>query len=137
MAEVLACEVSEPEAVPVESVRSISLLGIGSGIYYGRFHQSIRDWMDHLPPAKDSAPAVFLFSTEGLPALWQMGHRPLRGALQRKGYRVIQEFHCAGRDTYGPLWLIGGLNRKRPDEHDLELARQFARNLPSPRSAVR
>jgi hypothetical protein len=42
---------------------------------------------------------------------------------------IIGEFACRGFDSWGPLFLIGGLNRHHPDARDLEQARQFARRL--------
>ncbi len=56
-------------------------------------------------------------------------HRPLRRGLEKKGFEVVGEFSCRGYDTYGALWLIGGLNRKHPDEQDLLRAERFAEQL--------
>jgi hypothetical protein len=58
--------------------------------------------------------------------LW---HAPLKKLLARKGFEPVGEFACRGFDTWGPLWFAGGLNRKHPDERDLERAREFARRL--------
>lgn len=33
---------------------------------------------------------------------------------------------CRGFDTWGPLWLTGGLNWRHPGERDLVRAREFA-----------
>jgi len=46
-----------------------------------------------------------------------------------EGYEISGEFSCRGFDTWGPLWLTGGLNRKHPDDRDLQRARDFARNV--------
>ena len=56
-------------------------------------------------------------------------HRPLRRALEKKGFEVVGEFSCRGYDTFGALCLIGGLNRKHPDEQDLLRAERFAEQL--------
>jgi hypothetical protein len=61
-----------------------------------------------------------------LAKLW---HRPLKAALAEKGYDVIAEFACRGFDTWGPLWLTGGLNWRHPNERDLQRAREFAGKL--------
>jgi hypothetical protein len=39
------------------------------------------------------------------------------------------EIACGGYDTWGPLWLAGGLNKKHPDGLDLERARKFAAGM--------
>jgi hypothetical protein len=58
--------------------------------------------------------------------LW---HWPLKARLAREAVPVIGEFACRGFDSWGPLFLIGGLNWHHPDARDLEQARQFARRL--------
>lgn len=50
-------------------------------------------------------------------------------ALQRAGSEIVGEFACRGWDTVGPLWLIGGINRRHPDERDIQRARDFAQSL--------
>jgi hypothetical protein len=49
--------------------------------------------------------------------------------LTRAAIPVIGEFACRGFDSWGPLWLFGGLNRKHPDVRDLERSRRFAKQL--------
>jgi len=44
-------------------------------------------------------------------------------------YSILGEFICRGLDTFGPLKLIGGVNKRRPNEADLEAARKFAKGL--------
>ncbi len=111
------------------SAGGLRLIGIGSGIYFGRFHKSIRVWLKSLPANAGEGHRAFVFSTSGLPFLSRMYHRPLRRGLEKKGFEVVGEFSCRGFDTFGALWLIGGLNRKHPDEHDLLRAERFAEQL--------
>jgi flavodoxin len=104
------------------------LLGVGSGIYFARHHSSILQF------AKSwSRPAnrVFLFSTAGLPFLRKFQHAALRTLLRSNGCEIVGEFCCRGWDTAGPLWLIGGINRHRPNARDLVRARQFALEISS------
>jgi len=46
-----------------------------------------------------------------------------------KGFDVIKEFSCKGFDTVGPFKFIGGISKGRPNEKDLENAKNFARSL--------
>jgi flavodoxin len=41
----------------------------------------------------------------------------------------VGDFVCKALDTYGPLKLIGGLNKGRPNEEDYQKAREFAQGL--------
>ena len=107
------------------------LVGLGSGIYFGRHDASLRKLVDswQQPPRR-----VFIFSTAGLPFLRWFQHASLRKRLAKQGCRVVSEFCCRGWDTVGPLWLMGGINRKHPDTKDLNRALEFARQLQVSRS---
>jgi flavodoxin len=137
IAEVLHAEVAEPETVPLTVVDGYDLIGFGSGVSYGRLHDALWDWLRGLPAAAAARRPAFLFSTAGLSCLWQLWHRPFARELARKGFEVVGEFHCRGFDDWGPLWLAGGINRRHPDDHDLERAAGFARQLAGPRDAAR
>jgi flavodoxin len=131
MGDVLEADIRTPETAPADKLDDYDLFGFGSGIYFGRFHGTLRDWIDRLPDAPQITRPSFVFSTSGLPMLWRLWHWPLKSCLARKGFRVLGEFHCRGFDTFGPLWLLGGLNRRHPDARDLNAAREFAENLRS------
>ncbi|MFM7033867.1 MAG: flavodoxin family protein [Planctomycetia bacterium] len=129
MAGVLGAEVATPESVPYTSLADYGLIGFGSGVYYGRMHEALFDWLRGLPDATVPSTPAFIFSTSGLPFLAKIWHWPLRRLLARKGFRVVGEFTCRGFDTWGPLWLTGGLNRSHPDARDLFRARTFAADM--------
>ena len=129
IANVLNAELCTPEDVVPERILDYDLIGFGSGIYFGRFHASVREWIDRVPDASVPHRKAFVFSTEGLPALGWLWHRSLKSRLLRKGFEIIGEFHCSGYDTVGPLLLLGGLNRRHPDNRDLENAALFAQQL--------
>ena len=42
---------------------------------------------------------------------------------------MIGSFSCRGFDTVGPFGFIGGINRGRPNDHDLDRAAAFAARL--------
>lgn len=126
MAGVLGAEIAAPEAVSYTGLQDRPLVGLGSGVYYGRMHVDLSEWLERLPDAPEPSTPAFVFSTSGLPWLAWWWHLPLRRLMARKGFRVIGEFSCGGYDTWGPLWLTGGLNRGRPDEHDEKRAQDFA-----------
>lgn len=51
MAGVLGAEVASPESVPYTSLSDYGLLGFGSGVYYGRMHEALFEWLRGLPDA--------------------------------------------------------------------------------------
>ena len=129
IAEVLHAEVCSPEDVSAEKLAGYDLVGFGSGIYFGRFHSSLRQTIEDIRDGSQSHRKAFLFSTSGLPILWRLWHWPLRSRLLKKGFTIVGDFHCRGFDTVGPLWLLGGLNRRHPNERDLHNAAAFAHQL--------
>ncbi len=100
------------------------LIGFGSGIYNGRHHKSILHAVEKLPTVKGKK--AFVFSTSGVLRNY---NKSLKKMLTTKGFQIVGDFVCKALDTYGPLKLIGGLNKGRPNEEDYQKAREFAQGL--------
>lgn len=131
MADVLGAECVSPHECPYEKLASCKILGLGSGIYYGRVHDELWQWVRDMPEEYKQHLGIFIFTTSGLPVFAKLLHGPLKSALMKKGYDVMAEFSCRGFDTWGPLWLTGGLNKKHPNERDIQRARDFAQRIGS------
>lgn len=129
MAEVLDAEVVTPESVVPAAVREYDLVGFGSGIYYMTVDARLRNLIRRLP-AIDHDIRAFTFFTSGAREVPLLGYnKPVRQRLERKGFEVIGSFSCRGFDTVGPFGFIGGINRGRPNDHDLDRAASFAARL--------
>ena len=125
MASELNAYVVEPEEIRPEEALEYDLLGLGSGIFFGRFHRRILDFVDRLPPG--GGRKAFVFSTSGL---GQSSYNDFLGAILRnKDFRVVGSFACRGYDTFSLLKIFGGINRGRPNEEDLQASRLFAIKL--------
>lgn len=133
MAETLGTSVQTPSQVSPNDLHQADLIGLGSGIYSAKHHETVLELADALPPATSGK--AFIFSTTGAPKLAindkfiASNHSQLREKLQAKGYEIVGEFSCAGHNTNSFLHWFGGLNKGRPNADDLERAREFARNL--------
>ncbi len=130
ISEVLEADVLRPQDVdPRDVVEKNDVLGFGSGIYYGRPHRSLLKFAENLP--KISEKTAFIFSTSGLPRIPLIHdyHKPLIGILREKGFRILGEFTCRGYNTHGILKAVGGMNKGRPSQADLERARKFAEEI--------
>lgn len=112
------------DATP-ETVASVGLVGLGSGIFFGDRHKTLLAFAERLPARPGGR--AFVFSTSGRGGT--RFHRKLRSVLEAKGYAVVGEFACRGWDTYAIFKLVGGINRGRPNEADLADAAAFARGL--------
>lgn len=124
MAGPLQAEVKKPGEIDAGKPADYDLIGFGSGIYMGKHHKNLLKLADAMPELKGKK--AFIFSTSGGDNENFKNHAALKAKLEAKGLPIVDEFNCRGWDTFGPLVLIGGLNKGRPDEGDLEKARQFA-----------
>ena len=128
MAEVLDAKVVEPESIDAEKLCEYDLVGFGSGIYYMAFDSRLRNLIRCLPHVDGIR--AFTFFTSGAREIPLLGyHKPIRNQLASKGFEVLDSFSCRGFDTVGPFGFIGGINRGRPDDHDLDRAATFAERL--------
>jgi len=125
MASVLEADLLKPDEIDKKILFDYDLIGFGSGIYFGKHHKRLLDFINSLPPLNKKA---FIFSTKGGTPTW-LNHKKLRKKLIEKGFNIVGEFSCKGFDTFGMLKYIGGINKNRPNEKDLEKAKSFAEEL--------
>jgi flavodoxin len=129
MANILDADLVQVKQADAAVLDRYDLIGFGSGIYFGKHHKSLLDFVDKLAAVKDKK--AFIFSTSGLRKI-PLVHdfdKPLRKKLQRRGYDIVAEFSCRGLDTYRATGLVGGVNKGRPNADDLKQAEDFARRL--------
>lgn len=126
-AKVLDAQVKTPQQTSPEELQQYDLVGFGSGIYFGKHHKNLLELADKLPQLTNKN--AFIFSTSGDTRRIPQLHSALRKKLQSKGYKIVDEFNCAGFDTFGPLRLVGGIKKGRPNAEDLKQAEEFASKL--------
>jgi len=129
MANILDADLLQMKQVDASTLEQYDLIGFGSGIYFGKHHKSLLDFVDMLPMLRNKK--AFIFSTSGLRKI-QFIHnfdKPLKEKLQRKDFDIIGEFSCRGLDTYRATKLVGGVNKGRPNAEDLKQAEDFASGL--------
>lgn len=108
-----------------ENLNEYDLVGFGSGIYYGKIHKNIKNFIDtteHMDNQKS-----FIFTTSGRSK--SSFNAKFKDFLNSKGFNVIADFNCKGFDTFGPLKIVGGINKEHPNEDDLNNAKTFAKSL--------
>ena len=111
----------------VPDLRGYELVGLGSGLYRGRFHGSV------VSCAKQGlvrGQRVFFVCTYG-----QTQSKIPAGDIEiiaaQKGCAFLGGFACRGYNTAGIYWLLGGTAQGRPNGEDLAAARQFLRRIRS------
>ena len=129
MVNMLDADLVQVKQVDANMIERYDLIGFGSGVYFGKHHKSLLDFVDKLPMVRNKK--AFIFSTSGLrkiPVVHDFA-KPLRKKLQQKGFDIVAEFSCRGLDTYRAAGFVGGVNKGRPDAKDLNQAEDFARGL--------
>lgn len=127
MAEALSAELFDLIKQGGADISGYDLIGLASGIYYSNMHKAVRKFAEETefrPGQK-----VFLVCTCGMDS--KDFTKKVRKTLEDKQVEVLDSFRCRGFDTFGPLVLIGGIAKGRPNAEDLERAREYARNLAS------
>jgi flavodoxin len=129
IASILDADLLQVRQANASKLEQYDLIGFGSGIYFGRHHESLLDFVEKLPMLRNKK--ALIFSTSGLRKIWFFHDfdKPLEERLRRKGLDIIGEFSCRGLDTYRAAKLVGGVNKGRPNVKDLKRAEDFARGL--------
>ncbi len=125
MAKTINADLMQPHEVDTCDLSEYDLIGFGSGIYGWRHHIDILQLAGRLPAMNMDA---FIFSTRGMGSV-SLCHKALKDKLLRKNFSIIGEFSCKCHNTVGPLKVIGGINKGRPNEHDMERVEEFIKNL--------
>lgn len=123
MAKTLEADLIDLKDADPDIVKEYDLIGFGSGIYYYRPHKKLRKFIEELETVENKKAFTFITSGNGKPNKW------LNKKLASKGFEVIDDFNCKGFDTYGPMKLVGGHNKGKPDQEDFDNAKNFVNNL--------
>jgi len=123
MAERLDAVIRKPSEVAPGDLGAYDLVGFGSGIYNRKHHASVLALADAVEAGDGGKCFIFSTATTCRPE----PHQALKGILESKGFKVVDEFVCPGFMDYSftKLWF-GGINKGRPNAADLDDARQFA-----------
>ena len=121
MTQAMNATLKKVEEARPEDVAEYDLVGIGSGIYGGRYHKDLFALVEKIPGLEKD---VFLFSTAGKPD--EKHDQPMKELLIAKGARIVGEFRCPGQIGF---LGFGVANKGRPGEQDLERAREFTKGL--------
>jgi flavodoxin len=124
MAQVLDAKLIEPEEVDIDSLAHYDLIGLGSGVYWGRFYKRLRNFIKKLPHVRYKK--VFIFGTLGH---GKVPSKQIEKPLKKKGYTMVGNFSCLGYDTFLLSRIFGMTNKGRPDTEDFRQAKEFAKGL--------
>jgi flavodoxin len=121
MAHAIGAEIMPVQKAYAEAMEGADLIGLGSGVYYGKFGKKMIDFINQ---NEWTGKKMFLFSTSGFGAD-KYNDTPAQ-LLAEKNAELLGRFHCRGYDTYPLFKLVGGLSKGYPDEDDIQDAEKFA-----------
>ena len=108
----------------LKDLASFDLIGFASGIFYGKFHKALLNFIsENLPSYKKT----FVMYTCGSDRASYM--ESVEELIKSKKSVLAAKFSCLAYDSFGPFKLIGGLNKGRPNEEDINKAIDFYENL--------
>ncbi len=114
-------EVDLVDATKVDSVdyESYDIIGFASGVAYGKFYKKITSLARSVPSGKK---VFFIYSCGKNNKDYSQN---IRTILEKKDYISLGSYGCSGYDTFGPLKLVGGINKGHPDESEVKGAVDF------------
>ena len=99
------------------------LIGFASGIAYSRFYDHVTRVAGSIPSGKK---VFFIYTCAKNDKDFSVG---IKKIVSERGAECIGSYGCRGYNTYGPLKLIGGMNKNNPNEDELKAAVDFVKNL--------
>lgn len=121
MSEVAPLTVVELKNVSHYNLSEYSIVGFGSGIYYGKHDKVLIKFVKTL---SDKSSYSFVISTSGS-SNYQKNSKALVSILNSKNKTVLGTFGCKGLDKFFIFNLFGGINKHHPNEADFDAAQQF------------
>lgn len=103
-----------------EDLSQYECIGIASGIVFSKYYPQVLEYLENkLPTGKK----VFFLHTAGDPRENQ--NASAKKITDERNCECLGTYFCKGFDTFGPFKLIGGINKKHPDQSDMDGAVRF------------
>lgn len=99
------------------------VIGFASGIAYRKFYENVNNAAEMMPSGKK---VFFIYTCAKINDDFT---DDIQCIVSKRGCECIGSYGCKGYNTYGPLKLIGGMNRKNPTEDELQKAVEFVKQI--------
>lgn len=96
------------------------LIVMGSGIYYGNLDKDLLRVADHCLRDGDKVVGLMTYGGQA-----KFNGRDLDGVCRAKFATLLCMYGCPGYDTFGPFKLVGGMNKDRPNQEDIDGVVEF------------
>jgi len=95
------------------------LIGFASGNYYSKLHDSVLQFAEKNLPQRKKTFVIYTFGVR------EPKTDAIKNIMDAKGARFLGIYGCPGFDTFGPLKLVGGVAKGRPNNDDIVGAVNF------------
>ena len=99
------------------------LVGFASGIAYSGFYASVNRAAEQIPEGKW---VFFIYTCAKNDKDFSA---KVKKTVEERGAKCLGSYGCRGFNTYGPLKLIGGMNKSNPNEDELKAAVEFVKKV--------
>lgn len=123
MAAEIPMDLFSVEEAKDKDLSSYGVVGIASGLYFGKMHKSLLAYLDSKPSLPEKAFAVISCGDGGAKHI-----EDAKETLRQYNLAPLGAFVCKGFDTYGPFKLIGGINKNHPDAADVKKGIEFLKS---------
>ena len=101
----------------LKDLASYDLIGLASGIFYGKFHKALLRFINDNLPAHKKTFVIYTCGADRASYIEEL--------IKSKDSVLSAHYSCLAYDTFGPFKLVGGINKGRPNEDDLQNAVEF------------
>lgn len=99
------------------------IIGFASGIAYKKFYENVYKAAEMMPDGKST---FFIYTCAKNSTDFS---KDIQNVVEQKGCECLGSYGCKGYNTYGPLKLIGGMNKNNPTENELQKAVEFVKQI--------
>lgn len=99
------------------------MVGFASGIAYSKFYDSVSRAAEQIPAGKGT---FFIYTCAKNDKDFAA---KIKKVIEERGAKCLGSYGCRGFNTYGPLKLIGGMNKSNPNEDELKAAVEFVKKV--------
>ena len=125
MAEEIDIDIIAMKDINNFDIENYDIIGFASGIYFSSFNKALKKLIEDTSFRKQQK--VFLVYTCGINCINYA--KSVEKILKNKSVDYLGCFSCNGFDTYGIFGKLGGIKKGRPNEKDLNKARNFINKI--------
>lgn len=106
------------------NLEDFDTVGIASGIYFGKFHESINSFVQNSLPQNKNVFFIYTCGKDSQKYIFE-----IKKIALSKTANILGSYGCLGFDTFGPFKIIGGIAKGHPNSEEIKGAVNFFENL--------